>query len=242
MPGANSAAAMPWTEHDYPDAAALAARIGVLLAEACRDAIRARGAAWLALAGGRTPLPAYAALATAPFDGPVIAVPTDERCVPHDHPACNLRALRQVFAPSGQLIANALTDPDGDPAASLRDARALLALNPQPFDLVLLGMGADGHIASLFPGAANLAEGLAPESGTDAIATLPDPLPREAPFARISLTLPRLLRARAVHLVVTGEDKRRVLRDGQRSDGGAGLPVAALLHARDHRIHVHWSP
>lgn len=233
---------MPWTEYEYPDSGALAAQVGALLAEACAAALRARGAAWLALAGGRTPLPAYAALAATRLDGPVIAVPTDERCVPHDHPACNLRALRQVFAPNGQLIANALTDPGGDRIASLKQARALLALNPQPFDLVLLGMGADGHIASLFPGAANLAEGLAPDSGTDAIATLPEPLPPEAPFARISLTLPRLLRARAVHLVVTGEDKRRVLRDAQRSDGGAGLPVAALLHARDHRFHVHWSP
>ena len=231
---------MAWTEHDHPDAAVLAAYVAALLADACGDAIRARGAAWLALAGGSTPLPAYAALAATRFDGPVIAVPTDERCVPHAHPACNLRALRHAFAPNAQFVANPLTDPAGDEAASLRDARALLALNPQPFDLVVLGMGSDGHIASLFPGAANLGDGLALGSGVDAIATLPAPLPPEAPYPRISLTLPRLLRARAVHLVATGEDKRRVLRGAQHD--GAGLPVAALLHARDHHVHVHWSP
>ena len=77
-------------------------------------------------------------------------------------------------------------------------------------------------------------------------ATLPDPLPPEAPFARISLTLPRLLHARTLLLVVTGEDKRRVLRHAQQHDGGAAapgfLPVAALLHARDHRVQIHWSP
>ncbi|MBP9697257.1 MAG: 6-phosphogluconolactonase, partial [Thermomonas sp.] len=99
----------------------------------------------------------------------------------------------------------------------------------------------DGHFASLFPGAANLAEGLAMESGIDAIATLPEPLPAEAPFARISLTLPRLLRARTILLVATGEDKRRVLRQARQQDRG-GHPVAALLHARDHRVQVHWSP
>ena len=79
------------------------------------------------------------------------------------------------------------------------------------------------------------------DSGRDAIATLPDPLPPEAPFARVSLTLPRLLRARAIHLVVTGEDKRRVLRQAQQQDE-SHYPVAALLHARDHRVQIHWSP
>ena len=234
---------MPWIEHDHADAGALVAHVADALEAACTDAIRARGQAWLALAGGRTPLPAYARLAASKLDGVVGCIPTDERCVPHDHAACNLRNLREAFASNPQVVANPITDATGDEAASLRDARALLALNPQPFDLVLLGMGADGHFASLFPGAANLAEGLALDSGLDAIATLPDPLPPEAPFTRISLTLPRLLRAHAIHLVVTGEDKRRVLRRAQSlDDGDAATPVAALLHARDHRVHIHWSP
>ena len=67
----------------------------------------------------------------------------------------------------------------------------------------------------------------------------PDPLPPEAPFARISLTLPRLLHARALHLVVTGQDKRRVLREAQ---ADSQHPVASLLHAHGHTVHIHWSP
>ena len=232
---------MAWVEHDHPDTGALVAHAADALERACRNAIRARGAAWLALAGGRTPLPIYARLAASMFDGTIAAIPTDERCVPHDHPACNLRALREAFASNPGIVANGLTAADGDEAASLAQARALLALNAQPFDFVLLGMGADGHFASLFPGAANLADGLALDNGVDAIATLPDPLPPEAPFARISLTLPRLLRAGEIHLVVTGEDKRRVLRQAQQG-ADAGFPVAALLHARDHHIRIHWSP
>lgn len=238
---------MGWIEHDYPDTNALVEQVARELQDACDGAIRDRGAAWLALAGGRTPLPIYARLAAAAFAGTITAIPTDERCVAHDHPACNLRALREAFASNAGITAQALTREDGDAAASLAQARMLLAVNAQPFDCVLLGMGADGHVASLFPGAANIANGLALDSGLDAIATLPDPLPPEAPFARISLTLPRLLHARAVHLVVAGEDKRRVLRQAQQQDDGAAaipgrVPVAALLHARDHRVQVHWSP
>ncbi len=238
---------MPWIEHDHADVGALIGHVADAFVDACRTAINARGQAWLALAGGRTPLPVYARLAEVGLGGVVSAIPTDERCVPHDHPACNLRALREAFAADPNIVANALTREDGDEAGSLAQARSLLALNPQPFDAVLLGMGADGHFASLFPGAANLGEGLCMDSGVAAIATLPHPLPAEAPFSRISLTLPRLLYARDVHLVVTGEDKRRVLRQAQRDNAGSAIlaghfPVAALLHAPGHHIHIHWSP
>ena len=263
---------MAWIEHDHADAGALVAHVAAAFEAACRDAIRARGRAWLALAGGRTPLPVYAQLANARLGGRIDAVPTDERCVPHDHAACNLRNLREAFGSGalalvrhssalarqsresgndeqnlrgndepGNIVAHPLTAADGNLDASLAQASALLAAHPQPFDAVLLGMGADGHFASLFPGAANLAEGLAMDGGVDAIATLPDPLPPEAPFARISLTLPRLLCARAVHLVVTGQDKRAILRRAQQ-DPRAPYPVATLLHAATRQIHVHWSP
>jgi len=232
---------MPWIEHDHADVGALVAHVADVFVEASREAIHARGQAWLALAGGRTPLPVYARLAGVGLGGVVSAIPTDERCVPHDHPACNLRALRDAFAADANIVANPLTREDGDVDASLAQARALLGVNPQAFDAVLLGMGADGHFASLFPGAANLAEGMAIDSGIDAIATLPDPLPPEAPFARISLTLPRLLHARAIHLVVTGADKRVVLRNAQH-DAASKFPVAALLHAPGPHVHIHWSP
>ena len=238
---------MPWIEHDHASNDALVAHLVDVFAEACDNASRQRGNAWLALAGGRTPLPIYAGMAKLPPTALLTIIPTDERCVPHTHPACNATALRAAFATHPGATVNALTREDGAERASIIQARAMLALNAQPFDAVLLGMGADGHFASLFPGAANLAEGLALDAPADAIATLPDPLPPEAPFARISLTLPRLLRARQIHLVVTGEEKRRVLRLAQHQDAGSACPVgiypvAALLHAREHRVQIHWSP
>lgn len=233
---------MPWIEHDHPNSDALVSHVVDALMDACKRPASERRSTWLALAGGSTPLPIYAALAAAGPSTSLTVVTTDERCVPHTHPACNATALRAAFAGHQGLVVNPLTRADGDADASIKQARALLAVNPQPFDAVLIGMGTDGHFASLFPRIPNLAEGLALESHIDAITTLPDPLPPEAPFARISLTLQRLLRAREVHLVVTGDAKRHVLRQAQHEDAACGYPVAALLHARDHRVQIHWSP
>ncbi len=241
MPGVNETTAMRWNEHIYSDLPALVGGVSARVEAACRHAIAQRGTAFLSLAGGRTPLPIYAHLAQAHLGGPVLALPGDERCVPHDHPACNLGNLRAAFAADPQIQVHALTVADGDVDASLTLARAFLAAHPQPFDVVLLGMGADGHFASLFPGAANLAEGMAQDSGIDAIATVPDPLPPEAPYPRISLSLPRLLHARDIHLVVTGADKRQIL-NRARQDANAPFPVATLLHAAASQIHIHWSP
>lgn len=234
---------MPWIEHDYASSDALAAHMVDALVDACSEAARRSGSAWLALAGGRTPLPIYAALANAFPTASMMLVPSDDRCVPHAHPASNVSALRAAFAGHPGTVVNPLTREDGDEQASLVQARALLAVNAQPFDAVLLGMGADGHFASLFPGAANLESGLSLDSRIDAIATLPDPLPAEAPFPRISLTLPRLLHARSIHLVITGEAKRLVLRRAQQAGHDPHVhPIAALLQAREHRVQIHWSP
>lgn len=226
--------------HAHADPDALTGAVAAALAQRCDAAVAERGHAWLALAGGRTPLPIYARLATSKRPGRLDVVPTDDRCVAHDHPASNVRELRAAFAATHDVQVHALTRADGDIQASLMQARALLSAHPAPFDAVLLGMGADGHIASLFPGDANLATGLALDSGQEVIATLPDPLPPQAPFARISLTLPRLLRAHSVLLAITGQDKRTVLERAWHACDSS-LPIAALLRA-GLPIEVHWSP
>src|SRR4249919_1381215 len=122
MAGANSE--MGWIEHDHADTDALIAHVAGELERSCRDAIRERGAAWLALAGGRTPLPVYARIAASNFSGIISAIPTDERCVPHDHPTCNLRALREAFGASDAIVVNGITAEDGNETASLKQSRA----------------------------------------------------------------------------------------------------------------------
>lgn len=238
---------MAWVEHDHVDAGALAVAVTRQLVEACGDAIASRGRALLALAGGRTPWPAYGRFAEAPLRWrDVTLMPTDERCVPHDHPACNVAGLRAAFttpdAMADRPVVESLTTADGEPGAALAHARAMLARHPAPFDVVVLGMGDDAHTASLFPGAEDLAVAVDPAATSDAYRIDPVPLPDEAPFPRITLSTARLLRARRVHLLVTGATKRDVLRQAQRSNDPLRHPVASVLHAPGTVVHIHWSP
>ena len=233
---------MAWFEHLYANGDALAAALAARLEETTRDAIAARGHAMLALAGGRTPFPAYRALAAQPLDWQQVAlIPTDERCVPHDHAASNLAGMRAAFAQAQGVRLHALSADDGDPDRSLAQVRALLSRHPGDFDAVVLGMGNDAHTASLFPGAANIAEALDPANPDDACRVDPVPLPPEAPFPRITLTAARLLRTRSLHLAITGEGKLAVLRQAQASADPLRHPIAAILHAPDAVVHIHWS-
>jgi 6-phosphogluconolactonase len=234
---------MAWIEHDYTDTAALTAAVAGHLHAACADALRARGHASLALAGGRTPFPIYRALAAErmPWSN-IVAMPGDDRCVAHAHAASNVAALRDAFAAADGLRIEALTVADGDPQASLQHARSMLAQHRDAFDAVVLGMGEDAHTASLFPGAEALPSAMAMDAREDAFLVVPDPLPPEAPFPRITLGLARLLRAGSLHLIVTGARKRDVLRAAQATHDPLRMPISALLHAPDAVVHVHWSP
>ena len=233
---------MAWTEHLYVDADALATALAARLEAIVRDALAERGQAVLALAGGRTPFPAYRVLAARDLDwSRVVLMPTDERCVTHDHPACNLREMRNAFAQAEGVRFASLTAEDGDPDRSEAQARAMLSRHAVAFDAVVLGMGNDAHTASLFPGAVNLAAALDPQGAQDACRIDPQPLPPEAPFPRITLTAARLLRARSLHLAVTGEGKHAVLREAQASRDVSRHPIAAILHAPGADVHIHWS-
>ena len=103
---------MAWLENLDPDAEALATAVANVLETATRNAIRERGTALLTLAGGRTPLPAYTLLASRAVQWPhVVMMPTDERCVPHDHAASNFAELRALFAGCEGLQLESLTTP-----------------------------------------------------------------------------------------------------------------------------------
>ncbi len=234
---------MGFVEHDYSDADALAASLAEQLRVTCTDAVATRGHAWLALGGGSTPLPLYRRLAASDLRwSQVTLVPTDERCVPHDHRACNLAAIGAAFESADGVDLLALTTTDGDPQRSQAHARAAIARHPEPFDAVVLGMGADAHTASLFPGVPGLAEALDPMSAVEACRIDPQPLPPEAPYPRITLTAARLLRARSLHLAIVGAAKRAVLRQAAASRDVLQHPLAAFLHDATARLHVHWSP
>lgn len=156
--------------------------------------------------GGSTPFPIIEALLNHDLDWSRLAVwPNDDRIVPEDHPASNTGKLRALFAPAGAEV------------VTLSEMEAV-----PHFDLAWLGMGADGHIASLFP---NTDPQL--DEPQRILRLTPDPLPPEAPFDRISLTLPALLGSDAIAFVIRGADKRAVFE--QALGGKNDLPVARLL-------------
>lgn len=234
---------MSWTETAHADADALAGALAAMLEGVIRAGLAERGCAVLALAGGRTPFPVYRRLARAQLDwSRVLLAATDERWVGHDHPASNVRELRGAFAAADGVRIVPLVPEVVGATASAELAETALANVPGPFDAVLLGMGADGHFASLFPGAAVLAAGLEPDGAAAAVVVHPDPLPPEAPFARVSLTAARLLRTRKLLLAVTGTAKRAVLDRAQARPEPLALPISALLHHAAAQVEIHWSP
>lgn len=166
------------------------------------------GAVSIALPGGSTPFPILALLAARQIDwGRLVVWPTDDRVVGEDHPASNTGKLRALLEPMGATV-HALGD-----AADL-----------PWFTFVWLGMGADGHVASLFPNTDPQADDPLPIRRLT-----PDPLPPEAPFDRVTLTIPALLHADELLFVMRGDDKRAVL-DAALA-GHSDLPVARLLRA-----------
>ena len=162
----------------------------------------------ISVPGGSTPFPIFEELVQHDLDWTRVAVwPGDDRIVPEDHPASNTGKIRAIFEPVGAHV-----------RALEEDAQ------PPHFALCWLGMGADGHIASLFPNTDPKAD-----DGQLSRRLTPDPLPPEAPFDRITLTIPALLRCDALMFVIRGEDKREVFEAALR--GEHDLPIARLLGA-----------
>ncbi|MBB4658426.1 6-phosphogluconolactonase [Parvularcula dongshanensis] len=192
---------------------------------ACLHALRAgveeRGAASCALSGGSTPVPLYEALSETEFDWDKVHVTlADERDAPDDTPARNDKLLREHllkdYASAAKLTPMVGLD-------HLPDAFS-------PLDLIVLGMGDDGHTASLFPNSPGLKEAL--EGPADEVFKVtPDPLPPGAPYARLTLSRAGLLGARSILLLVTGEKKRAVLEEAMRAGQVEDMPVRAILHA-----------
>ncbi len=203
----------------------LADRVAALLAEA----IAARGGATLAVSGGATPAPLFDALSVAPLDWSKVTITqVDERWVDADHPDANARLIRE------RLLQNAAQDARfismkadaASPHGAEAQVQAALAPFSEGIDVVLLGMGEDGHTASFFPGAAELPLALA----ADGDALVAAVTPPAAPHARMTLTLAALARARHTFLHITGPRKFEVLTRASEPGPIEELPVRSVLH------------
>ena len=210
----------------FASGAALADAVAGDIAARRAAGLAARGHASLVATGGRSPGPVYDRLAAADLDWAHVAVTlSDERQVDAESPNANARLLRERLFVDRAAAARFLPLTDyAEPAL----AKLL------PFDAVMLGMGEDGHVASLIPGSPVMALAAGPALTAESPQGFGNP-----PVPRISLTFAALLQSRAIFLLIAGEAKRQV---AARALDGAELPVATILNQDLVPVRIVWAP
>ena len=209
------------------------------VSERLKNAIEKQGKASLILSGGRTPMGFFHQLSQQVLDWEKVTVTlADERWVDNDHKDSNEKLVRENLlineANCAQFLSlknSAETAVEGEP-----ELEAELS-NYDQFTVVILGMGDDGHTASLFPGATALASGLDLNSGRSCIAVMPTAAPHE----RISMTLPRLLNTECLIVHISGENKQKVLDQAQAGTDVKELPIRSVLQQSQVPVTVYWA-
>ncbi|MBI0474770.1 6-phosphogluconolactonase [Sphingomonas sp. MA1305] len=229
-----------WWEYD--DAGELAEAIAGDIQFVIESALDARGSAVIALAGGKTPFPAYEKLAKAKLDWKrVTIVPGDERIVPLGDPLSNVTQLGKLFIPKGARVIPIVPAATEDYKAAGRSADALMQDLHWPLDLCLLGVGGDGHTASIFPGP-DFDEALNGPKERRMLGVMPDPLPPEAPVARVTLSRAAIASARALMIAVTGQAKREVIEKAIDQGPSSPYPIGRVLADVELPVDIHWAP
>ena len=229
--------AAEWREHGSRDefVGSVAAEVEATIS----SAVAARGEALVALPGGSTPRAVFKRLAQARLLwSKTVIIPTDDRLVDDAHELSNFRLLAENFADAGARICSIATpDVDHHAAGELADAR-LQELRWPP-DLVWLGMGDDGHTASIFVGP-DLQGALHAADGRRAVGVIPDPLPPEAPVARVTLTRAAILAGRTILVTITRPEKKALLRQALAEGESSALPIGQVLAGSRTPIRIHY--
>ena len=226
---------------EFKDSSTLVAVLAAQVAELLRIGIKERGKASLVVSGGSTPVPFFAALSELALDWQQVTITlADERWVDPAAADSNERLVRvhllQNRAEAARFVGlktGAATAVQGEKECADR-----LALLPMPFDALILGMGNDGHTASLFPQARRLGEALALDSGKLCLAITPPAAPHE----RMSLTLPALLHSRQIILHLVGIGKREVYEKAMANGPVTEMPIRAVLGQTAAPVTVFWAP
>ena len=221
----------------YATSADLAQAAAQAVTAALKSALAERGAASLVGTGGRSPAPVYDLLAQArDVDWARVGVTlSDDRFVPISSPDSNERLVRERLltgpAAAARFVPISVAASSVEAAADKveADVRAMA-----PYDVMLLGMGEDGHVASLIPGSPVLDQGM-DSAGTRFCLGIPAGV-GSPPLARVTMTMPALLQARLILVLIAGEVKKHVV------EGRSGLPVHALLDQARAPVRILWTP
>lgn len=215
----------------------LADALALRVAEALRQAIDSRGSATLVVSGGRSPVAFFEALAQQPLHWRQVLVSlADERWVPVNHASSNEALVRRhlLRGPAAEARFLGLYRVAGSLEQAAELADAAFAELP-PIDVLVLGMGDDGHTASLFPDSPNLDLALQPDCPRR---VLPMQAPSQ-PAQRLTLTLPLLASARLPLLAIQGQAKLATLAEALAPGEVTRLPIRAFLHSP---LEIHWCP
>ena len=224
----------------FDDAESMTAALAGKIAARLSEGVRRRDAASLVVSGGTTPGVLFDVLATRPAPwNRVFVTLTDERWVSPDDDRSNeklvrLRLLRGQAA-SAHFVP--LMTRQASPAEAEADIDRAIGAMPRPFDVTILGMGNDGHTASLFPGAKELPAALDLHSSALVRAITPD-----AAGPRLSLSLRAILASRRIVVLIRGAEKMETYRHAMAGRDALEMPIRAVLHQSGTPVEVYWSP
>lgn len=212
------------------------------MAKQLKKSIDQKGCASMALSGGRSPAPLLDALSVADLDWSKVTVTlVDDRWVPLGSDRSNEALVRTHLLQNKAKAATflGLTTDHTSPIDGLADVETRLKDLPLPFSTLFLGLGEDGHTASLFPcaPAKELAYGFAPDHGEKVCAIHP----KSQPEARVTLTLPTILNSDHIALFICGEGKWKVLEQAMLDGPETEFPIRAVLRRSLSPVDVYWT-
>jgi 6-phosphogluconolactonase len=228
-------------EHRFPDSQALVSALAGEIRVDLEEAIAARGTASFIVSGGSTPVPLFRQLCRERLDWSKVWIGlADERWVDANDPQSNERLVREELLKENAESAHfvGMKNPAATPESGADWAWRALKRLPRPYDVVLLGMGADGHFASLVPNSLNLMRSLdidAPPACVGMNSLAP-------PHPRVSQNLSALLDARRIALMMVGDEKWSVYQRAKLSGAMSELPIRAVLTQQRTLVDVYWSP
>jgi len=225
----------------FADSEVLSRTLSSRLAANLTAGIAARGLASLVVSGGKSPRKLFESLRAESLDWSRVCVAlADERWVDPSDPASNEKLVRDVLLQGPAAAARFIGLKNGAPTPDLGAVSAweTFARVPRPFDAVVLGMGDDGHTASLFPRSPNLASAL----NLAAVAGCVGMWSPDAPHPRLSLNLSALLDSRRIVLLITGAQKWNTYCAASAAGPAEEMPIRCVLRQRHTPVEVMWSP